>query len=222
MVGRQARRSRSEAGTDAGPAIQGPAPSQVSSSDDDHDLEGRIASARWHTLRYDALRASLASRATFVVSVNAIVVAGTSLLFNQARPVDLAGGRVAFAVASVGAAVTLLYSVLSVARAIGVLAERRHWRTLFGDDPPSIAFYQHTDTFRRLSTYQAFEAEFKGQSREDELQSAVANLWVIMRMHQHRYGYLRRAVRHLGTSMTIFVFSVMLILALRLTRQFVW
>jgi hypothetical protein len=51
-----------------------------------------IETARWHTVRYDDLRASLANRASFVVSVATILIAGTSFLFPWIADRKIYGG----------------------------------------------------------------------------------------------------------------------------------
>ena len=185
----------------------------------DEDLRERIATARWHTTRYDSLRGSLTTRASFVVSVNAIVVTGTTLLLAQAQPKDLAGGRVTFAVTSAGAAVAIAFAAASVWQAIGALVAGRPWRTQYGKDVPYGAFYQHSDTFKQFSSYRTFRAALSDESLERQLDAAAANLWVVMRTHAYRYAFLRRAVRSLAVSISLFVTVAAAVIAARVVQH---
>jgi len=185
----------------------------------DDELRERIATARWHTVRYDSLRASLTTRASFIVSVNAVVVAGVALLLAQSPAKDIAGGRIAFAAASLGAASSLFFSALSIQRAMGALIGRRKWRALYGEVPSTSDFYQHSDTLRKFETYASFRTAFQSESLQRQLDSAVLNLWVVMRTHSYRYGFLRKAITMLGISISVFVVSSIFVLTLRVLKQ---
>jgi hypothetical protein len=188
-------------------------------SSSSEELRERLATARWHTTRYDSLRASLTTRASFVVSVNAIVIAGVALLLGQSQQGSIEGGRAAFVVLSFSNAATILFSVMSVWRAMGALVGRQQWRTLFGDDPPLSTFYQHSDTFKEFNEYMRFSNTFQAESLQVQLDSATANLWVVMRTHSYRYAFLRKALASLGVSMSIFVTSSVAVLVLKAMKQ---
>jgi hypothetical protein len=186
----------------------------------DDELRERIATARWHATRYDSLRSSLTTRASFMVSVNAIIVAGTALLLTQSKPEDLSGGRLALAVAVFGAMITLAFSALSVRRAMGALVGRRPWRIDASAELPLSTFYQHSDTFQRLPDFASFAAYFPAESLEAQLDAAVVNLWVVMRAHVMRYAALRKAAATLSLAISTFAGSAVLVLALKVAKQF--
>jgi hypothetical protein len=105
-----------------------------------------IETACWHTLRYDALRVSLANRASFMVSANAVLIAGISFLFSWFSQRPIYGGRTSSIIVGAGMLVALIYSLLSMRKASQALLSSRSWRKIYADDPAPSLFYQHSDT----------------------------------------------------------------------------
>jgi len=166
-----------------------------------------IEAARWHTVRYDNLRASLASRASFVVSVATILIAGTSFLFPWIADRKIYGGTVALILLGLGMLTSLIFAMLSVREACRGLLTSKPWRKIFGEAPPSF-FYQHEDTIRDLPSYADFSAAFKGQSLETELDYVMINLWLCVETHAHRYRFIRKVVNQLQIAVIAFAVSV--------------
>ena len=108
-----------------------------------------IETARWHTTRYDNLRASLANRASFVVSVDAVLIAGVSFLFSWVATRSVYGGRVSLVIVGCGMLLALVFALLSVRRASQALLSSKSWRKLFNVGPPPSLFYQHSDTIQQ-------------------------------------------------------------------------
>jgi hypothetical protein len=187
-----------------------------------HDVhpgaERLIETARWHTVRYDNLRASTANRASFVVSANAILIAGVSFLFSWIAARKIYGGSVSLILVSVGMLLALVFALRSVRAASQVLVSKKTWRTLFKGDPPASLFYHHNDTLKEASTYAQFSSRFKEQTLDSELEWAVINLWIVLNMHAHRYRFLRAATNHLQVATLAFIGSTIAGVALYLIR----
>ena len=180
--------------------------------------EQLLDAARWHILRYDQLRASLASRASFVVSADAALIAGVTFLFSWTASHHVYGGTASIALIGMGMLIALVFAVLSVRSASRALLSSRSWRTLFGAEPPPSLFYQHTDTIRAAPEYTQFSAAFKGQSVRSELDSAVVNLWVVLQTHAYRYRFLRVATNELQIATLAFACSAVVAVVLGLVR----
>jgi hypothetical protein len=166
-----------------------------------------IEAARWHTVRYDALRASLANRASFVVSVATILIAGISFLFPWIADRKIYGATTALILLSLGILTSLVFAILSVREACRGLLTGKPWRTIFGEAPRSL-FYQHEDTTKDLPSYADFNSAFKNQSLEMELNYAITNLWLCLETHAYRYNFIRNAVARLQIAIIAFAVSV--------------
>jgi hypothetical protein len=167
-----------------------------------------IETARWHIVRYDALRASAASRASFVITADGVLIAGVALLMSEGSA--FAGGfrqSISWLIA-IGALLALVFAAVSIVASTNSMLSSRRWRHLFGEPSSFSAFYQHSDTFTHSPTYAEFEQLFVSQSSDDDLKSAIVNLWVVMKTHAHRYAYLRRAVRYLKLGLLVLLVSV--------------
>lgn len=171
-----------------------------------------IETARWHILRYDGLRGSIANRASFLISANAVLIGGVALLFPKTVGQDIAGGRAVLGALAVGALSVLGLSALSVINATKALLAGQSWRSLYGTDPPPSMFYQHSDTVRKTPNFAAFDAAFVEQTLDQERKSATVNLWVVLQAHNYRYKFLRRATRRLRLGLVVFVGSVVVVI----------
>ena len=87
----------------------------------------------------------------------------------------------------------------------------KSWRRLFNAEPPLSLFYQHSDTIKAASTYAEFSADFRDQTSDSEVESAVVNLWLVLHMHAYRYQFLRSAINEL--QIAILAFAVLAIAA---------
>jgi hypothetical protein len=176
------------------------------------DLDFAIEAARWHTDRYDALRASTASRASFVLTANGVLIAGVAFLTPAGLDPSQGLERVVSLLAVAGGLLALLFAAISISLAANSLVSSKRWRVMFGEPRSLGLFYQHSDTFSAAPTFDQFQEQFVGLSREADLGSAIVNLWVVMKTHAHRYAYLRRAVRYLKLGLLVFVVSIALVL----------
>jgi hypothetical protein len=177
-----------------------------------------IETARWHTLRYDNLRASLASRASFVVSADAVLIAGVSFLFSWTAGRGVYGGTVSLVPVGVGMLLALIFALLSVRGASRAFLSNKSWRRLFSAEPPLSLFYQHSDTIKAASTYAEFSSAFREQTPDSEVESAVVNLWLVLQTHAYRYRFLRTATNQLQIAILAFAGSAVAAVVLGLIR----
>jgi hypothetical protein len=177
-------------------------------------LKRTIETARWHILRYDTLRQSIANRASFLISANAVLIGGVALLFPKAVGPGILGGRPVLATLGAGALMILGLATLSIMSATRALLARRTWRTLFGDDPTPSLFYQHSDTVRQLDNFIAFRDTFTRQSLAEEVDAATGNLWVVLQTHNYRYHFLRQATQRLKLGLAVFATGIATVVTL--------
>jgi hypothetical protein len=173
-----------------------------------------IETVRWHTVRYDVLRASAASRASFVIGADSVLIAGVALLIPSTHGQSGWIARSLTWVATAGALFALLFAGLSIISAANSFLSPLPWRKLFGGPNKWSAFYQHSDTLAIASSYDDFEALFVEQTVDDELTSSIVNLWLVIKTHAYRYGHLRRSIRRLKEGILILTFSVSIVLVL--------
>lgn len=159
-------------------------------------------------MRYDGLRSSIANRASFVISANAVVIGGVALLFPAAIGQDIVGGRVTLLAVGCASLAVLILAALSIVAATNALLAAKRWRELYGPEPPPGMFYQHSDTFRVISTFHDFETAFATQTADGERLSATVTLWIVMQTQNHRYQFLRRATRRLQHSFATLCCSI--------------
>ncbi len=153
---------------------------------------------RWHLDRYDRLRASTASRAAVVLSASALLSAANAVIIAQVlgeRFNSISGVLLALCVLPSLAGFVLI--VLTVLRATGVLTTTRSSRTLLtgAAAPPPGPIFNGGDTLDAFVTYHDFSAAVDVQDRESIIQSAKAELWIVIHQHRLRYVELRTAVR---------------------------
>jgi hypothetical protein len=173
---------------------------------DDHEAQmiRVIETARWHIVRYDSIRASLATRASFVVSVAALVVAAISFVFSWAAGHKFYGGTVSLALLDSGMLLSLIYALVSIRSATSGLLSSKPWRSVYSGQPPRSLFYTHSDTTKQLPQYADFSTIFKEQTLEMEAEFAMVNLWLVLNTTDHRYKFIRKAVRRLNVAILIF------------------
>jgi hypothetical protein len=180
--------------------------------------ERLIETARWHTLRYDGLRVSLASRGSFVVSADAVLIAGISFLFSWTAGRGVYGGAISLVPVGVGMLLALIFALLSVRGASRALLSNKSWRRLFNVESPLSLFNQHSDTIKAASTYAEFSTAFREQTIDSEVESAVVNLWLVLQTHAYRYQFLRAATKQLQIAILTFSGSATAAVVLGLIR----
>ncbi|WP_405392598.1 hypothetical protein OG596_35305 [Streptomyces sp. NBC_01102] len=161
--------------------------------------EERLKLAQWHLSRSDQLRLGLISRASTLLSANALVMTGIAFISSSTT------ARTAVVIGA-SALIALVVSAYSVIQLTGVLTGSRTLSTLSRppDSPAPIAF-SYGDTINEYRSLSEFEEKFLAQSAEEAANSAILELWSCINLHQLRTIKLQRATRCLLTSAIILV-----------------
>jgi len=177
-------------------------------------LGPRLDSARWHLSRYDELQANLASRAATLLSADALILGAAAILVGQYFGGSFDKTSVTTTLVAAGAASTLLVVAVSISATARVLLALRPWRKKrIGQGVPRTVFYLHNDTLAVLGDYDAFSSRFKTLSVDDELEGALAALWIRTKNYQTRVRSLRVGLYFLFVSMVCLSLSAVSLLA---------
>jgi hypothetical protein len=179
----------------------------------ERSVERDIQDLRWHTTRYDALRATVATRASFLMAADAALIAGVAFLIPSATSFKSGFERVLGLAAACGGGLVLVLVALSLSAGSRALLATRHWRDLYGVNAPSAPFYQHSDTLKVAPDLDAFQELFLNESPHAQRRAAMINLWLLVMAHADRYGYLRKSLRYLHAALLTLVAAVVALLA---------
>jgi hypothetical protein len=150
----------------------------------------------WHLLRYDGLRGSVAARASYVLSANALVLAGTGLAIGQiTQHEESLWLRIA---ALVVIAVLLSFVATSIWASIGAFTT---FRAKY-EQGLRRGIYGWSTAEAVSKSYGAFVG-FLGE--HDAVQNAQSELYLVIRQIAHRYGRLRWAMLALLGGLASFV-----------------
>jgi hypothetical protein len=119
-----------------------------------------IEVTRWHILRADGLRNGLWMRAAAILSANALVVAGTSLL------ASVRSGGAWWGLAT--AILPLIASMASIYEACNAIGTVRGWSETFArHDSPLPMIYSAPDTVKALETHEKFRSAIMRRSVDE-------------------------------------------------------
>jgi hypothetical protein len=147
--------------------------------------------------RNDNLLSSLESRAATVVSADALLLAGTTFLLdkawsqaNQFISLKQFALGVNIGLALIALALSIVYATASIANV---------WRTtrkiVGGDLPQPSLFFRPSDTAKEFKDFSHFEKHFQASSKEQMLNYALNELWLVEKLNIRRYKNFQRAVR---------------------------
>jgi hypothetical protein len=186
---------------------------QKKSADDvlsDDWLEDKLTLVQWNIARYDQIRSSTGSRASLLVSANALLLTGATILFSTYNDIEQPAGwwqsfvTTAFIVAL---GVTFIFTLLSVWFCVGAISAyktRKTSRRVFREKLPSRFIFNWGDTLRLGAGYENFWTKMQGLTRSDALNSASAELWSAIYQHSKRHGQLRKGIRLFRISLVSF------------------
>lgn len=166
----------------------------------------RLDDVKWHLTRYDALRVSLASRGALILSADALIAAGSTVLAGQ-RISQMGSFNVAATLISVA---SLLSVGTSVTFAAGAIINVRPWRSSHKEHLPRSILFDASDTVAVIRSFEDFEQIFLATDDEMALRSAIVNLWKCITSYKHRYARLRKALQFLFAGLWIFLLGVAL------------
>ncbi|TYK44059.1 hypothetical protein [Actinomadura decatromicini] len=158
-----------------------------------------LEALHWHIVRCDHLRAGVASRAGAVLSTNALVIAGTTLVLSlrDQKPDAL---LVAIALASLGCV------AFSVGGAALALISLRSWRPQSRDQGTATSFlYCYVEADEVTNTFETFKHRALTASSDELLEFALVELWRCCRLYRYRYKRLRIAVCLLLAALVLFL-----------------
>jgi hypothetical protein len=165
-----------------------------------------IETVHWHILREDQHRAGVATRATAVLSTNALIVAGTALSF-AAR-----GSQRPNLATLVSASATLLVVAASVIFAsLALIAPRvwpPRWNAIDGHALSDVYSYGYYSL--NWSTFEEFRESIVNLSPDQQLRGAIIELWKAAYIHQIRYRKLRSATRCLPVAIGFLLVTIAL------------
>lgn len=166
----------------------------------------KIELVKWHIDRYDRRRASTTNRAAVVLSAGAILSAGVAVVLSQllSSSAELKGWPLT--VFSAGTAATALLLVLSLILAMDALISLRRSSQMFPDRTrPAGLIFDGADTVAGHRSFADFSNTVKTEVHEETLERGLAELWILILQHRHRYSRLRGAVRALRYAAVLFL-----------------
>ena len=180
---------------------------------DIHATQRRLELLNFHIVRYDGLRATLANRASILISADTLLLAALGLLFTKGIPHALESRHI-MEIVSVILTFALASLILSsVYFALNAIVTTKPSHTLFGDFPNRL-LYNHHDTFDAYKdrTAQEFINESLTLTEDRLLESASAELWTGIQQQYRRHLFLRRALDKFFISALAYPFVAFLIL----------
>jgi hypothetical protein len=162
-----------------------------------------LSEIKWHLLRYDTLRLSLASRGALILSANALVATGATVLAGQ-RASNTAVGLTLTA----GTILTLILIGVSVSYATSAVINIRPWRKSYGNSVPLAMVYDASDTNKSVASFEEFAGLLSQISETDAANHAASNLWRVIVSYQIRYTRLRIAIHLLFMSLWLFLLTI--------------
>lgn len=169
-----------------------------------------LSEIKWHLLRYDSLRLSLASRGALVLSANALVATGATVLAGQRNVTSNADNGLAMAA---GTILTLILVGSSVSYSTSAIMNIRPWRKSYGNQIPIAIVYDASDTIREMASFNEFSDMLHKMTDTDALGYAISNLWRSVVSYRARYTRLRTAVKLLFAGLCLFLITVAIQLA---------
>lgn len=166
----------------------------------------RLEDVKWHLARYDTLRISLASRGALVLSADALIAAGSTVLVGQW--VTRVGSLTA--AVTLTSVLSLLCVGVSVTFASVAIINIRPWRLTHKESPPRSIFFDASDTLAMVQSFQDFECTFLNADEEVTLRYAIVDLWKCITSYKHRYARLRTALQFLFVALWVFLVAVAL------------
>jgi len=171
--------------------------------------------ALWLIERYDELRSSTASRASIVLSAAAILITGSSFLFEKFLVLIPQISLIERVVLIFVFLLSLTFQLASIGSSASAIVNvwKKSRKMIGGEIPPRLLFNAR-DTIETYETLEKFEQEFKSTDEEQILSFALGELWTITNSHHKRYQILRRATRLLLISIVpllVFMLAIFLL-----------
>ena len=164
--------------------------------------------------RNDNLLSSLESRAATVVSADALLLTGTTFLldkvWSQAShfvPIQQIALGISVGLALLALALSIAYATTSIANVWGTTR-----KIVSGDFHQPSLFFRPRDTANRFRDFSQFEKHFQASSKEQMLNYALNELWLVENLNIRRYKNFQLAVRLLLFSVVPFLVAYSLLI----------
>jgi len=177
-------------------------------------IDEQYDAACWLIERYDNLRSLVSNRASIIVSADALLLAGITFLLDHLIGLGntMAGIERTILFAVVGLVILLLsISLFYAVSAIAFVWTTGRKATGFSNEPV-ILFFSTRETLNILPTTELFAERFKSTTKEQMTDYALAELLLVSRIHQARYGAFRWSLRFLQMAVPPFLVAILLTL----------
>lgn len=178
-------------------------------------IDEQFETACWMIERYDNLRSLVSNRASIIVSADALLLAGITFLLDQFITLGNAVGGAERTILFAMVGLVILFLGISLFNAVSAIAfvwTTGRKATSFSDEPV-ILFFNTRETLKTLPTTELFAKRFKSTTKEQMTEYALAELLLVSRVHQARYGSLRWSLRFLQMAVLPFLTAILLTLS---------
>lgn len=173
----------------------------------------KLEVARWLNERYDHLRETLSTRASIVVSADALLIASSTFLLdkffmNEINYTEF--GRITMVVCI---AASLLFLTLSIVFAAnGIVSLWKTSQERFGHELELGIFSIPLTRKRFFKDFDEFEKEFRKTTVNEFLTHSLENLWLMENLFAYRYKLLSRAIKLLLVSIIPLLISMVFLI----------
>ena len=173
----------------------------------------RLDLVRWLIESYDGRKASVAGRASILLSADALLLAATTFLIEKLFPHLINIKLFEKTILIIVVAISLILLVASIAVATSGIANiwKTHKRKYRGNVTSRLYFYPR-QTFEKYKSFKEFSKSFDCMHENQMIQEALGHLWVITMEYNERYGNLRKATRLLAIAIFPLVLSIIYVL----------
>lgn len=169
---------------------------------------------RWLIDRYDSQRSAVANRAAIVISGNALLLGGVTLMLGNILSGSSKYANFQKSFLYVLAAANIVVVALSILFAISAVAFV--WKTsrkaVKFDQTKPILFFHPRETLSTYRNTDSFSDAFRAASIEQMLEYGLRELLFVTNTHFHRYDDFRRSLQALFIAVVLFCLLTFVVL----------
>jgi hypothetical protein len=170
-------------------------------------------SSRWLLNRYDNWRASIATRCSIVLSADAILLAGETILLENILNKKLTISHELLIILGLLIIVSMLLLILSLFYStIGIANVFKSSRRSFAKATPNRLLFHPSDVVGASKNFEEFYSKFSNITQNEVNLALWSEIWSLVFMHNQRYQRLKRAISFLVFSLPIYMIVIVLIL----------
>ena len=162
-------------------------------------LDDQLALIRWLIERSDNLRSSTANRAATVVSACALLIAGNTFFLDKVLSANNQISQITRVILVASISVSILLLIVSILYATTTIAFV--WKitraAVTKQKLPQYPYFKARDTFEKFNGVQSFVEEFRNTTKEQMIEYALGELFLVLGAQHKRYQALRFAMRYL-------------------------